>query len=117
MDFFVQDDNRTEDKPHPIKKVTFYPDIDDYDEETHDSLIGIISTLPNGDLLECVRIIERKRYLEVNQTGRRSLNPNKDTTVYQVDVLNRSSQEYMATLLIKNMTSKYDKEIKYAQIF
>ena len=45
----------------PVEKDTVHPDVDDYDEETHDSLIGMILKLPKGGLLESARIIRRKQ--------------------------------------------------------
>ena len=49
---------------------------------TYDSLIGIYLKFPKGGVFESARITKRKRDLEGNLIGKRSSNPNKDTSVY-----------------------------------
>ena len=113
--FFIQDDICMENESDPVEKDAVRPDVDDYDEETHDSLIRIDLKLPKGDLSESARMICRKRDLEGNLIGKRSSNPNKDTSVYEVEFSDGSCQEYMANLIIENMT--YNCDEKKEQIF
>ena len=106
-----------EDESDTIKKDTVRSDVGDYDEETHDSLIEMDLKLPNGNLLVSARIISRKRDKEGNLIEHRSSKPNKDTLVYEVEFSDGSCQKCMVNLLIENMTSKCDEEIKNEQIF
>ena len=88
------------------------PEVDDYEEETYDNLIGQELSLPAGGMLARAKIINRKRDQDGNLVGKRSNNHLANTAVYEVEFTSGEIREYMANTLVEAMMADCDEEGK-----
>ena len=93
-----------------IEPIT--PEIDEYEEETYDNLIGQELNLPSGGMLAKAKIINRKRDSEGNLVGNRSNDYLANTAVYEVEFTSGEIREYMANMLVEAIMADCDEEGK-----
>lgn len=92
----------------PIEPDAEKPDLDDYDEETLDSLLSAEVLLPKGDFQFIAKVVKRKRDDDGNPVGRAHSNPILDTRVYEVEFPDGSIKDYAANVLAEALYAQVD---------
>ena len=91
-------------------------EMDTYDPETYDRLLGAEVILSNGDRLERANVTKRLKDSEGNPIGRKHANPILDTSQYEVTFSSGAVREYAANVIAENLIAQCDDEGREFQL-
>ena len=91
-------------------------EMDTYDPETYDRLLGAEVILSNGDRLEHANVTKRLKDSQGNPIGRKHANPILDTSQYEVTFSSGAVREYAANVIAENLIAQCDDEGREFQL-